>query len=274
MELNYNSIELSKAINDFYNATGINITIVDPNHNFLSRISVPKNFCSYIQNCPEGTLKCLECDKALIKKCEKSLKTEQHICHAGLLDTAVPIIRDDIIIGYIIFGQLRNNADFDTIYELIDYLEIDRETLKKEYEKLPYCDKTKTQSIVNIAKMLTEYILFKNLLKPKYDIVFENATFYIQNNLHREISTKKICDNIGVSKNVLYKVFKTNIECTVGEYITEKRIEKAKELFENTKLSVQEISEKVGIDNYTYFCKLFKKSTGITPFQYRKKMSH
>ena len=49
------------------------------------------------------------------------------------------------------------------------------------------------------------------------------------------------------------------------QYITELRIEKAKELLTNTKLSLAEISEAVGFNDYFYFIKKFKREVGVTP---------
>jgi len=272
MQLNYDSLELSRAVSDFYNATGINITLVDDNYNRLTGTSVCRNFCKFIQESNIDTDECQKSDSILMKKCHKSRKIEQHICHAGLLDTAVPIIYDDVIIAYIIIGQMRNDTDFDEIYNKISHYNLDYEELKSEYEKLPYCNNEKTKSIANIALMLTEYILLKDLLKPKYDILLENAQKFIEENIASEFTTKDICDKLGVSKNVLYKVFRNNLECTVGEYISEKRIEKAKELLMKTDLSLQTVSEKIGINNYTYFCKLFKKKTGVSPLKFKRNL--
>lgn len=274
MLLNYNPQELTNAVNDFYYATGINIVLVDAEFNALTQNALPDNFCNCLQSSKEGKKRCVCSDLALIKQCEKTRGIERHICHAGLIDTAVPLIGNDEILGYIIIGQMRSDTDFDDIYKLISDLDIDREVLKEKYEKLPYCDTKKSKSLATIAVMLTEYILFKNLLKPKYDILFESAANYIRENLDRELSTQEICDKTGTTKNVLYKVFRKNLNCTVGEFVNAERINKAKDLLLNSKLSTQEIAEKVGFGNYTYFCKLFKKQTGITPFKFKTGLSH
>ena len=56
--------------------------------------------------------------------------------------------------------------------------------------------------------------------------------------------------------------------CGVTEYITARRIEQAKHLLAATDLPVGEICERVGITNTTYFCRLFKKETGMTTSEY------
>lgn len=269
MILNFNPEELNSAVNDFYYATGINIVLLDTNLNPLTQHFPIDNFCSCIQNTEEGKEKCFHSDFELIKKCQKAGRTVQHTCHAGLIDTAVPLISYGEIVAYIIIGQMRTHSDFENIYKNVSSLSPNYDILKEKYSLLPFCDEKRNESILNIAKMLTEYILLKKLLKPKYDTYFETAKKYIDENISRNITVSDICKNINISKNVLYKVFKENSDCTIGEYINKQRIEKAKYLLKNSSLNTPQIAENVGIDNYTYFCKLFKKQTGLTPKKYK-----
>ena len=60
---------------------------------------------------------------------------------------------------------------------------------------------------------------------------------------------------------------------TVNEYVTNARINKARELLVSTEEPVYRIAEQTGLDNYTYFCRLFKHHTGLTPSEYRKNHS-
>ena len=52
-------------------------------------------------------------------------------------------------------------------------------------------------------------------------------------------------------------------------YITGKRMEKAKEIIRNADISMAEVAFMVGYDDYTYFSKVFKKMTGMSPRDYR-----
>ena len=67
-----------------------------------------------------------------------------------------------------------------------------------------------------------------------------------------------------------YRRFRSVYSCTVNDYITDRRINEAKRLLTDSTESVQRISGRVGFENTTYFSKLFKKKTGLTPNQYRK----
>ena len=85
----------------------------------------------------------------------------------------------------------------------------------------------------------------------------------------KNIKVNTLCAKLNISKNILYEHFKYTLETTVCDYITERRIIKAKKLLSSTEKTILFIAEECGINNYTYFIKLFKKQTGITPYQYR-----
>lgn len=57
---------------------------------------------------------------------------------------------------------------------------------------------------------------------------------------------------------------------SIGEFVTSKRIECAKNLLTTTDMPISEVCHAVGIVEYNYFSKLFKKQTGYTPLAYRK----
>jgi YesN/AraC family two-component response regulator len=67
------------------------------------------------------------------------------------------------------------------------------------------------------------------------------------------------------------RVFKDYTNLSVPEYMQEVRMNKTLELLQESKYSIGEISVKVGIENITYFYKVFKKRFGITPKEYAQK---
>lgn len=78
----------------------------------------------------------------------------------------------------------------------------------------------------------------------------------------------EISSRLNMSAKHIARVFKTVTDMTVTEYINEVRLKKAVEWLENSKLSIHEIIPKIGIDNESYFYKLFKMKYGVTPREY------
>lgn len=110
-----------------------------------------------------------------------------------------------------------------------------------------------------------------NLLNGK----IENIKNYIEKNYNdRNMSVQSIADNVYLSHTYLCAFFKKATGKTVNEYITEVRIEKAKELLKNINLKLYEITLEVGLADPNYFCSIFKKNTGLTPSEYRERYAY
>ncbi|MFC4303810.1 helix-turn-helix transcriptional regulator [Cohnella boryungensis] len=88
----------------------------------------------------------------------------------------------------------------------------------------------------------------------------------------KELTTKSIADNTYLSQSYMCALFKKETGKTVNEYMTEVRLEKAKELLKERHVKLYEIASAIGITDPNYFSSMFKKATGLTPSQYRERM--
>ena len=75
-----------------------------------------------------------------------------------------------------------------------------------------------------------------------------------------------------ISMGRLSKMIKEHLQVNFSDYIASLRIQRAKELLRDDSMSIQEIAEIVGYNDYFYFTKVFKKIEGISPSKYRKEM--
>lgn len=97
----------------------------------------------------------------------------------------------------------------------------------------------------------------------------ESAMLYIHANYTKDISVNDIAEYVGLHPTYLGRVFRTSYGKTLINYLSYYRIEKAKELFKDNKLSLKKISQLVGFNDVHSFIRYFKKYEGITPGQYR-----
>ena len=91
----------------------------------------------------------------------------------------------------------------------------------------------------------------------------------IDENLTGDCSLSNIAEKMNMNSNYLGQVFKREMGKTYTTYITELRIEKAKQMIDAGNLSLSEISDELQFSDYFYFLKTFKRITGVTPKQYR-----
>ncbi|MCL6591493.1 MAG: PocR ligand-binding domain-containing protein [Firmicutes bacterium] len=96
------------------------------------------------------------------------------------------------------------------------------------------------------------------------------ATRYIRENYDRPLTLESVAQKVYVSPFYLSHLFKAELGLTFVEYLTRVRVEEAKRLLAATNLSVLGVAEKVGYEDASYFSKVFRKMTGMTPNQYRR----
>lgn len=101
----------------------------------------------------------------------------------------------------------------------------------------------------------------------------KNIVNYISENYMQEgLSVKDISSHVFLSASYVCTVFKNETGKTLSQYITEFRMEKAKQLLSDPRYRISDISSNVGYSDGNYFGKSFKKYTGMTPSEFRERM--
>lgn len=115
-----------------------------------------------------------------------------------------------------------------------------------------------------IPSEITVSSLDEELLRKAFKIVEENIS-------NEQFDISFFCSELGVSRTMLFLKIKAWTNCTPNEFINEIRLKRAAQLLEHNKLTVAEISYKVGFNNPKYFSKCFQKKYGETPSQFADK---
>ncbi|MCC8067667.1 MAG: response regulator [Clostridiales bacterium] len=106
--------------------------------------------------------------------------------------------------------------------------------------------------------------------KSQSKTVILQALEYIDRNFTDEnISLKEVAGYVNVSANYFSAVFSQEMQQTFVEYLTQKRMERAKELLRGSELRSAEVAAKVGYKDPHYFSFVFRKTQGCTPRDYR-----
>ena len=104
----------------------------------------------------------------------------------------------------------------------------------------------------------------------QYRSLLKQAVSYIDANFqNEEISLNRVAKEVNISANYLSAVFSQEMGTTFVEYLTAKRMEKARELLRSSDLRSGEVAVAVGYKDPHYFSFLFKKTQGCTPRDYR-----
>ena len=95
-------------------------------------------------------------------------------------------------------------------------------------------------------------------------------TGYLQEHLAEDLSLSVLAQEFHLNPQYISQLFKNEIGVNFLSYLTNIRMEKAKKLLLSTSLSIAELAEQSGYGDYRVFTKVFKKSEGVTPSQYRR----
>lgn len=272
--LNFSRDKLESICKDMYIIEGLTISFWDEKMNLIYAYpSFSCDFCSYIREFDVLSEKCLNSDKAGFIKCRKEKKICVYKCHMGLTEAIAPIIHNNIILGYIMIGQAPEKSNLYDIEKKIDNvsqdLNLDKSYMLTLLKHMNILDTQKIISSANILNILSNYLWMNNILRVQQDSTFYLLDEYISNNLEKDLSIKKLCDYLHVSRSKLYAISKNNYKFGISEHIKILRMEKAKKLLTDG-ANVAETSEIIGISDPNYFIKLFKSHTGLTPLRYKK----
>lgn len=109
--------------------------------------------------------------------------------------------------------------------------------------------------------------------QPENSTIFMIKDYISRNYMNDTLSVKDISSHVYLSASYVCTFFKNETGQTLNQYLTEYRMEKAKQLLSDPRYKISEISSKVGYTDGNYFGKSFKKYFGFSPSEYREKMS-
>lgn len=87
-----------------------------------------------------------------------------------------------------------------------------------------------------------------------------------------DLDLLRVADVAEVSPSYFSRVFKQEIGVSFVSYLTQLRLEKAKAMLADARCKTYEVALQVGYEDYPHFAKLFKKHSGVTPTDYRKRL--
>ena len=115
-----------------------------------------------------------------------------------------------------------------------------------------------------------EYQLYMENKKDAVSRPIRDAKQYIYDHFSQNITLEDISEQIGFNPAYFSTLFKKETGKNFLEYVTELRIQKAKNYLIQTDYDIAEIASSVGYGDLKYFSKLFKKNTGLSPSEFRK----
>ncbi len=225
-----------------------------------------QDFCKFIQL--EMKHKCIACDRDKFKEANKKKKPLLYMCYNGLYEMFLPLFIEDLLVGYLHFGQVRAEHDFKQVAAKCSLYGHSMVTeLEKSYNSMNIIEKEKLILISELFQKFSDIILKNKLIelkraKPEYYL-----KKYVEENLDEPITIETAAKFIDRSPSFVTHKFKEIYGKTFHEYLNCLRVEHSKKLLR--KYSISETFPLCGFNDRYHFSKVFKKIEGITPHKYQ-----
>lgn len=105
------------------------------------------------------------------------------------------------------------------------------------------------------------------------DTVLARAQQILERDFRKALRIGALASEAGVSERTLLRRFRNVLGLTPVQYLQALRLERARELLESSRDSVDRITQRVGYEDVSSFRRLFKQATGISPAEYRRKFA-
>jgi YesN/AraC family two-component response regulator len=189
-----------------------------------------------------------------------------------LIETVVSRPRAPVIIlisGYAEFEYAQKALKAGAIEYLLKPLEKGKLIQAVELALEREAERTR---ISRMSKLVDNKLMETVEQEGTYSPVVQDTIRYVDVHLKEPLQLRDIADHLHVNASYLSVLFKEQMGMTFTEYLTRRRIQRAKELLTNTRMTIAEIAEAAGYQTDKYFVKVFRSVEGMSPGHYRKSM--
>lgn len=270
-----NSDKLKRLLTNLYLVAGIQTNIYDKNGVDIQLFGNHTDFCRAMNASPVGHERCLKCDREGVRRCAETRKPYRYRCHAGLWEVIIPIFDSGEPVAFISFGQLLDDTSYrdqwNHTLSTLTWYDGDMLELRDCFWRLMRMSETRRRAYEDVLFALTSYIQLERIIRTAELSDEQRLKEYIDKHYMEKLSLKKMSEELHMGTTKLCAVAKKlSGDGSITKLTAQRRVDEAKLLLSNRSLSVAEIAERVGFSDYNYFTKIFKKTVGVTPSEYRK----
>ncbi|EHM46910.1 transcriptional regulator PocR [Hafnia alvei] len=283
-----NSELINKIAQDFAQATGLAVVVVNIHGEEISDLFNFTPFCQLMRQDPVNHLRCRMSDRCGGFEASKSNEPCIYRCHAGLTDFSIPLVIAGHLVGFVLCGQVRLHSD---VY-LIDILNVDNKwqqdpALMDEFQNVPMMDFSRVIASADLLKLIVENCLKKHLnfvvindnkdskepgrIRPVHpnDSKIKKALRYIDTHLSEELRLEDVAASVYLSPYYFSKLFKKYQGIGFNAWVNQQRMINAKEMLQHSDWSIASIAKNLGFSQTSYFCKVFRQAYNVTPQVFR-----
>lgn len=263
-------LETTEILKDFHIITGARISLHDLDFNEVA--AYPKEispFCKIIQSNTKGRTKCQTADQEAFLNVRRTGQPVTYKCHCGLIETVAPIFNYGILTGYFMMGQISDDNPNRISNIKKASAEYTFEPCDSVIAKIPAIKDELMLSFINILKIIAQFMTDTHRMTVKDRNLPHAVKHYIDKFYAKPLNITALCETFGCSRTTLINSFKEKYGITIGNYISEYRLDKAKMMLEAGGDSIKAIASDCGFPDQNYFTKIFRNRFNMTPTKYK-----
>ena len=233
-------------------------------------------FCQLVKKKTYCEKKCVEFDLRNMKHFFSCGKKELvKICHAGALEFTVPVFSENRLCGAVFLGPFRpaKNSKMSGVIKQGSEGELSADA-KHIFSALPEIENSKLEDMLKMTRLLAEK-LGRTITSVNRDYILgqgyaDKIPYFMNREFKNRISIANLAEFLSLSASRTSRLVKSHTGKTFPELLSEKRVEHARALLENSFFNMETISRQCGFSEPAYFFRTFKRLQKITPTECRR----
>ena len=229
-------------------------------------------YCLLVKTSQEAQDHCIECQAKVAGRAKQGSYSGG--CYAGVREYVYPIRSGDrdagSITGFISVSGYRTEEHLSYVKRMASKYMFSLPELESAYSSLrtapakEYVD-TLVEPLIQMLELA--YIRTDDEITVEETLI-SRILRYVRRNYHRDITLDELCEEFYCTKSHICHIFKAETGTTLFNYLNGLKVESAKKLLSNSGLNITQISQTLGFKSSSYFGKVFKELTGMSPLKY------
>lgn len=233
-------------------------------------------FCRLLEKSPKSNHLCTQCNEEANQRCKRQKQGQHYYCHAQLLEFVHPVWFEGTYMGNVNIGQFRSRRKPATDAQLKEWQTltgVSIQEIKKAYALQPLISDKGMAGVSLLLELCAGRICEAGVFSIEYRDTVNKVEQYVQDHLGSELTLTEIAAHIYVNPSYLSAMYRKATGVPLFEYIQKERVHRASYLMRNSTKPVAEVAKLAGFKDPNYFSKVFRKEMGLSPREYRKKLS-
>lgn len=222
-------------------------------------------YCRLVQSPLKKLHLCRAMDRDMCLRARTLGRPTAYRCHAGLMETILPITRDGETLGYLMVGQFRDGGGTPVLSPGDS-----APGITEAWDTVPVLEGPTRDHLLSLCAMLVDFLVTRDLLATARGPVMEAAAQIIRKRLEEPLTLAQVAAEVGRSPSTLAHLFKEKTGAGFTRYLTLRRVERFEEqIRRNPGVEIREAAAGAGFPDPLYFSRIYRQLRGQAPSRFR-----